>query len=317
MPRVIPFVGALFALLSLALFSGCGSSSATTPLPLITPPVRSVTPVGLKGARTLDPAEFKTVFFTSGPAVLFNILGTVDTRLQEINDATGTHACTTQTPVAYTLTPWAGQSIAMVAQCYRSVGTATATDPQFFMWGKDDAGKIYLWVAIGDGWIAAIVTASARRGTTSAATTYQIHAWYSVGVVNGFGAGSYGVAEIFADTANNVFEMSTAGKAMGYCGAQLRSDGTNVYATGSAEGAGVTCDATDETCVDATDLTTAATCTTAQKTFTLPALGRDNSNGLDPSTYPASSNVTLDGTSTDSVHFGDGPTTPPAGVTEF
>jgi hypothetical protein len=62
----------------------------------------------------------------------------------------------------------------------------------------------------------------------------------------------------------------------------------------------------------ASDLSTTDGCPTS---FTLPALGRRAGAGahdFGASTYPDSPNVTLDGTNTDSLHFG--PETPTAGV---
>jgi hypothetical protein len=110
--------------------------------------------------------------------------------------------------------------------------------------------------------------------------------------------------------------MSVAGIGFGFCGAQLRSDGTNVYATGS-EDMGATCQPVSSSCVLASDLATAGTCTSLM-TFTHPALGREAGMGATTfaaSLYPSPPNLTLDGTMNDDLHFG--PTAPTPGVASF
>jgi hypothetical protein len=109
--------------------------------------------------------------------------------------------------------------------------------------------------------------------------------------------------------------MTTAGLGEGYCGVQINSDGTSIYGEGSTD-MGAPCNAVDSLCVSA-DLTTTGTCTNLM-TFTLPAIGRKAGMGrsaFDASLYPATPNITLDGTATDSLTFG--PQAPTPGVPSF
>ena len=122
-----------------------------------------------------------------------------------------------------------------------------------------------------------------------------------MGIVNL--TGSHGVMQISADPAIHAFEMTAAGAGMGYCGAQYKSDGTNIYGTGSVD-MGATCGAIDTICVLASDATTTATCSAGEMTLSLPAIGRKayGSNGV--SLYPASANITLSADGNDDTLFG-------------
>jgi hypothetical protein len=78
---------------------------------------------------------------------------------------------------------------------------------------------------------------------------------------------------------------------------------------------GMTCAEPASLCVSASDLTMPGSCD-AISTFTLPALGRQAGAGahdFGASTYPDVPNITLDGTSTDSLGFGPAAPTPGAG----
>jgi hypothetical protein len=329
--------GIFLALGLLLSASGCGGSSGS--FPTITPPIQAVTPAGLKnsGFSGLRPAltgglsitQFKTDFFGTGPTVLFNITNSVDGRISFFNNNSTKSGCLSATPVAYTITP-AGQAspVTMYAQCYTTIPSGFTGDPGLILIGKNN-GVTYIWDANGAAWVAAIATPDGG--------SYDIHAWYSVGIGNGksgsnggqcgnagaFDDCSYGVAEIYTNAGTGAFEMAAAGIGVGYCGVQLASDGMNTYADGSA---GPVCAATDDLCVLSSDETTVVggrggICTpggSAAFTHTT-AIGIETGSG--PTTswgnspYPTVPNVVLNGTSTDSVHFG--PTTPPAGVAQF
>ena len=263
-------------------------------------------------------------------------------------------ACLGAVPVAYAITPApAGQPVTMYAQCYESLGTSAPGDPAFIEFGQN-GGSTYYYSAIGQSWMAAIVTplaaasdagadaadpaneqASADAGSTPA---YGVQAWSGVGYLNaatcgnmsGYDDCSYGVIDLLADPTTQTFEISVAGIGFGYCGAQLKSDGTSVFGTGSVDMAS-TCSAPETLCVAASDVTTPATCDASVTAFTLPALGRTSSVGPNaggpgvdagpdaawaPSGYPGgtSNTVVLDGTASDSLHFGPLSPTPDAGA---
>jgi hypothetical protein len=305
--------------------SACSKDSTTGNYPLISPPVKSAAPAGFQSrSRTLSTSEFSSRFFTTGPTSIFRILDSIDTRITDINSrvSSSTSGCYTATPVNYTLSIL-GSSVDMYAQCYEILSGATATDPKLLQWGKK-GDVFYLYEAVGAERVVAIATPI--TGTTN----YRVQAWIAVGFTNSTCAEgqwdtcSYGVIQVDADSDAATFEMTVAGMGFGYCGAQLKSDGTNVYATGSTD-MGSTCNAVDTLCVTAANVSTTGTCGSSLTTFALTPMGRKLASGSGAgvaavttwaaSLYPASANVTLDGTSTDDLHFGI--TTPTTGVLAF
>jgi len=303
---------------------GCAApgSGSSADLPLIEPPVHAAAPSGLNGGRsahhaaldaTLSASDFRDRFFNpmGGPTDVFRILQGVDDRLTEVNTA-GDSPCLAAAPTTYALAPF-GQSLTFAAQCYRAFGTTT---PASFMQFGATADATYLYVTGGATRVAARVA-----GTTDAPV---VDVWYGVGYTNAscgsdgtFDGCSYAVTQIHAEPAAHTFEMSVAGIGVGYCGAQLSSDGTALYGIGSPD-MGATCNTPATLCVDATDLTTPSTCD-AISTLTIPALGRDAGAGahvFGASQYPAMPNIRLDGTATDSLGFGPAET-PTAGVADF
>ncbi len=316
-------IGSLVVIVSLIATSGCGKSSAGAgTFPLVTPPVKAAAPAGLKTRnRVLDPADIRSRFFSAGPTNIFTILTNIDTRIGEINTRTTstTTGCTAQAPVAYTISPW-GQSVTMYASCYEIIGTPTAASPGLIQWGTKD-GAFYLYSAQGAARVAAIATPIA--GTSH----YTVKAWMGVGYTNAgtstctgsaWDGCSYGVLQIDANSNTNTFEMAVAGIGFGYCGAQLKSDGTNIWILGSADGVSGACQAQDNNCVLASDATTTGSCTPPLTTFSnTTAIGRAAISGTSISwaADPTNTNVTLNGSSSDALAFG--PTTATTGVASF
>jgi len=301
-----------------------GSDTGTVDLPLISPPVRSATPPALRPAArrmrhafapaVLQASELYERFFSgSGPTDLMTLLGEVDQRISEVNGSTS--PCMTQAPVSYTITPF-GQDIAMVAQCYRELGSSASGDPGFLQFGQQD-GTTSLYVAIGAARLAAIISPIA--GTTD----HQVHLWYGVGYLNATGCGStgtfddcsYGVTELTADASSDSFEMAVAGIGMGFCGVQFASDGTVLYGVGSGD-MGSTCRDRATLCVSAADLTPVDPSACESSVYHLPGLGRHGGAGahvFGTSQYPDVPNITLDGTTSDSLYFGPLEPTPGTG----
>lgn len=326
-PKHFAFSLAVSAVLSLPALSGCTKAGTGADLPLVTPPVKAAAPAGFqtRGGRALDSADIRSRFFTTGPTSVFAILTAIDDRISGINTqaATSTAACLSQTPVAYTITPW-GQTVTMYGQCYQNVGTPTAADPSLVQWGKKD-GVTYLYTAVGASRVAVIATPI--TGTSN----YTVQAWMGVGYTNSTcGAGSwdtcsYGVIQLEANSNTSTFEMVVAGMGFGYCGAQLKSDGTSVYLTGSTD-MGTTCNAIDTACVSSANISNAGTCGSTLTTFSLAALGRKTATGTNTGTVPIATwaatqypstpgTVTLNGTATDDLYFG--PLTATTGVGAF
>jgi len=238
---------------------------------------------------------------------------------------------------------YAAVGVEWIAAIVTPVGNAGATNDGGNAAGAgagDDGGNEAGASVTGDAGIDAVADAGTGSSVDAgSATAYTVHAWSSIGLTNatncgnmtGFDDCSYGVIELSADPSTQTFEMSVAGIGFGYCGAQIKSDGSVVFGAGSID-MGTTCDATGTLCIEASDLSTPATCDASIMSFALPAFGRVASTGPNaggpgaphdagatwgPSAYPGGSadTIVLDGTSTDSLRFG--PTAPSAGVTSF
>jgi hypothetical protein len=316
----------------------------------------------------LSADDIRSRFFTAGPTDIYNLLGAIDSRIAGYNaPAQGmAPACLNQAPVSFSIQPW-GESMPFYAQCYDQLMPSASGDPGLVLFGRS-GGRVYYYMAVGAGWIAAVLTpvqsspsdedASAPDADTDAgeadaqaadadtdagevdgaapAPIWQVHAWSGVGYLNANGCGSmngfddcsYGAIELTADASVGSFEMAVAGIGFGYCGAQLKSDGTLVYGIGSPD-MGTTCGAPDSFCATASDLSVPSVCSGAVTMFGIKPLGRVATTGPNAggpgapagsmwaaSEYPGSADqIVLNGTATDSLHFG--PTTPPAGVGSF
>src|SRR5262249_39790111 len=126
---------------------------------------------------------------------------------------------------------------------------------------------------------------------------------------------SYAITELHANPATKAFEMSVAGIGVGFCGVQFASDGTLLHGVGSTD-MGTTCNPAAILCASASDLADSdpSTSPTSQP----PALGRragPGAHSFGASCYPDVPNITLDGTTSDSLYFA--PLAPTAGVGNF
>ena len=305
-----------------------GSGGAFSAIPLIAPPVMSATPAGfnsmsLRSRREGEPngftaQAFRDRFFMGGPTDVQQLLTSIDDRIVEVNGfATAMpRACTDLEPVEYTLTPW-GQSEPFYAQCYRMMGTPTAVDPAFMQTGRKD-GVDYIYVAGGAARLAGRIRPI--EGTDG----FDVVLWYGVGYNNSESCGdppafdgcSYGVTQLHADSSTGQLEMAVAGIGVGFCGVRLTSDQITIYGEGSAD-MGASCNERAALCVDATDLETPGSCE-PPPALTLVAIGREAATGSHESgvtDYPDVPNIVLDGTVTDSLHFG--PEVPTEGAGDF
>jgi hypothetical protein len=297
MKRIVTW--SVFSTLAL-LGSSCGSSTTGNTIPLVEPPVSAATPSGLSGSRrsrALNVSEIQTRFFSAGPTKIQTLMSSIDSRISEINTRIGqsTRACLSNTAVAQNFTIF-GETVTGYFQCY-DLFSATAG----MMFGKKD-GVWYLYQNGG----AARSFASVRE-VTGQTGKYIVEAYVSVGQGNStdstscgsswFGC-SYGVIHLKANSADSTFEMTVAGTGMGFCGAQLRSDGTNLYVNGSTGNynGSWSCASADTNCVLAANSGSAGSCATADD-FTLTSLGITGQ-----STF--GTGVTANGSDTDSVHFG-------------
>jgi len=276
-------------------------------VPYVTPPVKAACPPSLKGtgsmgfeAQALDPSIIVDRFFnpTGGPTNLFDLLASVDSRVQGINDRWSQFSgCIGNTPTSYSLGTAFASSPTFYAQCAETWSGGSGFD-QFAQVGD----TTYLYVRGGDTIVAAQIVGNGTFGNV-----HSVRLWYSVGVQPPRN-GSHGVVMVYAEPGTPVFEMSVAGVGIGFCGAQLKSDGTVMNVTGSADGPG--CAPTDSACTSANDITTTATCNANVDSFSLPALGRKMYSTFAASAYPggALNTVTLTTTGNDDCFFG--PSTP-------
>ena len=293
------------AWLSVVTVLGCSSGDGLQ-LPHVTPPVRAALPPGLGGtaqgvAPLLDPSDIKGRFFTgNGPTDIYRILTGIDGRIDDINQRTGD--CTTQASVAYTVEAW-GQTLTAYAQCSTNLSAPGGIQPGFMEFGTAPDGATWINVTLAGSTVLAQLTPIADT-----AEQFAVHTWLTIPVntldcTDPFSRGSYGAVELTADESTKAFEMVVAGTGFGYCGAQLKSDATSVFFTGSVD-MGSTCNAIESTCGAASDVTMPATCGTSTTSFALPSIGRAAapSCSIGASQYPASGNtVDISGTATDTV----------------
>jgi len=260
-------------------------------IPFVTPPVLAACPPSLKSNLVLGGgAEYHTQtlssqgiidrFFnpTGGPTNIFDILHSVDDRIRSINDRISSFSgCMSNAPTAYSLgtSSWA-PSPTFYAQCSETWGAGSSV-PGFDQWGQQ-GDTTYLYVRGGDS-----ITAAALVGNGTFGNIASVTIWTSVGMgVTDRNNFSHCVVMVYAEPSNTIFEMSVAGSNIGYCGAQLKSDGVTMNVTGSADG----CAPTDSACTNANSINTPAVCSTAVNTFSLPALGRKAYSIWPASAYP-------------------------------
>lgn len=292
--------------------TGCSKDEGGTSagIPLTEPPVTKATPSGLKSTSlmlrrrgefsnfALDINEVKSRFFSSGPTQISELLKNIDTRIQEINtrSSESTHECLSATPVEQSITVM-GNTEKAYFQCYDVFGDNTGG----MLFGKN-SDTWYLYQNVGAQRSLAKVTP-----VSGASGEYTVEAWFSVGQSNTSGCSStwygcsYGVIHLKANSSTSAIEMTVAGTGFGYCGAHLKSEGTNLFIQGSSGGSsdGTTwsCQAADTSCTLASSLTTSGSCgDIGVSSFELTSLGVSASS--------VGSGITLNGTSSDHVHFG-------------
>jgi hypothetical protein len=288
---IVTGIGAI-GILAIGLGLGLGikkpsDQSGTGSLPLVKPPVQGATPPGLSGnssnqtthgmhfkVQTLSAQNIVDRFFNpeGGPTNLFQILTDVDSRIKGINDRIGQFPCMqTVAPVAYTLSTW-GTNETFYAQCSDNFQGSL-----FFDQWAIKSGVFYLFEYSGETSLAARV-----HNFNSTKLNISVDVWFSVGGINR--DGSHAVVQILAQPKEKIFEMTVAGAGIGYCGAQLKSDGVTLRIIGS-EDMGATCGAVDSACVSALSIITHKNCTAGVSTFALPAIGRTNFTGAGASQY--------------------------------
>jgi hypothetical protein len=274
-------------------------------LPLIKPIVQEAAPAGLQtGLVSTAVQGLSERFFNAagGPTSINRLLTDVDNVLTEINSRTADRerACQSVTPGEYSIRP-GGDAVKMYAQCYLVTNHVTAeSDGTFIQFGTKDK-TIYISRSAPEGQSAFIITPVDDKPTK-----YTLRAWFTVGLSNTpWDSGSYGVMNLTANSDTKTFEFTVAGIGLGYCGAQLKSDGNDIYAETSVD-MGTSCTAIESACAKATDISDSNTCSDDLKAFSLMPIGRIATQGstqaFGASQYPAAPNLTFDGSRTDLLH---------------
>jgi len=274
-------------------------------IPYVTPPVKAVVPQGYLTSSgfqpsTLDAADIQSRFFTTGPTYVFGILAAADSRISNINSNLHFYHCMRYQPTPFTLNVF-GVAVPFYSQCY-SYDSGSST--QFQQWAII-GDTSYLYYRGGETNLAAITT-------TYSNGTVDVEIWFSVGIINI--NGSRAGVRLLATPNTGDFEMTTGGSGIGYCGAQLKSNGIVLNVTGSTD-MGTTCNPTDSACLYTNDTTTPAICTPDVNTFTLTAMGREawtNAQGgfQAASAYPGGSENQIDCALDNSNSIDFGPETP-------
>jgi hypothetical protein len=290
---------AVVIIVTVVIFFLPGSRSGSLGLPLVEPPVRSSAPADLQkstagaaaaatGPRlsSISTQNMRERLFSPSPANVYTILGNVDMRIKEMNMRADQFPCINGTTyVNYTLSTWGDDPVVLRAQC------AERWIPHGFILVSLNADStMHLYDRSQEVAVAALVTMNMTNSTVE-----KVEVWYSVGLSSR--NGSAGVVHIVAQPNATRFELAVAGRGMGYCGAQMISDGTTVRLTGS-EDLGYTCVSTDTVCVSAANISVVVNCTEGVSKFALRPLGRqsyvDASNTtLDASYYPGGANNTV------------------------
>lgn len=240
-------------------------------------------------------------FFSSngGPTNIWQLVKNVDTKLKEYAGKSATSTCARGNPKSYDL-KWPGETVAIRGQCkegnnnplpyFRQVAFTNDTFEMYDVGGSYSSGRMS---------IQASKTKLKPDGTID-----SVDIWGSV--VHTDYSGSHGIFRVTAYPDTKKFEMTAAGTGLGFCGAHLISDGTNIYLKGSSD-MGQSCGAIYALCADATALTsvTVGSCTVSATNFKLPDIGRIGVSNIGTSAYPGGSgnNVKLDGADA-SVFFG-------------
>jgi hypothetical protein len=303
------------------------SSLSSFAVPLLTPPIKSSCPSALKSDLSLrrrrrlaelNTDTIKERFFNpdGGPTNLFDILASVDDRLQELNSRMSSfEECMQDVPVSYSFNV-SGESLTFYAQCSDVLNEGTGSST-----GAAESSSFMQWAFYNNTWylyerVGQAIVASQLRVDTSAPNptapddddgsgVQNIHVWYSVGITSR--TGSHAVAHVYSNPAAEVFEMTAAGVGIGYCGVQFRSSEGLFKATGSADVVGYTCEATDSACKEADNFDVTSACG-SMSNFSLPKLGRQAyADGTwEASLYPGVSEntVTLANSGVDDAFFG-------------
>ena len=276
------------------LISGCGSKSSanSATIPNALPIIQATIPANFKSSSTAlfiakkdlhalgqvhlladaNVTELKSRLFSPGPTDFQYRLKSIDSRLDQLEtnagDCVSAEAKEWSVPVGTS-----GISLSkMYFQCYTSATGPEVSDYKIYF-GKKDGYWYLAELQINDNFESSdgeSPTMGVLAKIADDSTTVEA---YQISVEKVLGSYYATVTQILANKTTSVFEVSTASSAttsqvlspganmtgLG-CGVQMKTDGINVYATGSFSQA-PTCASSASPCVLASDITTAGTCT--------------------------------------------------------
>ncbi len=289
---------------AMALLSACGGSALDIPDAL--PIVQSTLPTSLKDSTdallmmnrsSSKPAmnafavdsnitELKSRLFSAGPTDFQDRLSSIDSRLNELEergaDCADKDAKAWTVPVGSTGIPLT----TMYFQCYDSVTGPGVSDYKIYF-GKKDGYWYLAELQINDNFTSGTdgepPTMAVLSKVADDATSVEA---YQITVENNAGSYYATITQILADKTAGTFEVSTASSAtdgqvlspganmtgLG-CGVQMKTDGTNIYGSGSFSQAS-TCAAAATPCVLASNFDSAGASCSGINSFSSLAMTR-------------------------------------------
>jgi len=294
-------------------------------VPPLKPPVQKAAPEGFKitNRRVLQTdfsfhGQVKDRFFKSvGPSSIYPLLDRVDGRTRELNQrstAIEGKECLFEDAIEVDVPGWPGETLTMWAQCYEQL-----SETLFMMFGIRN-NTVYLYEK--DEMVT--ILAYADLSETNVTTFSKVDIYFAVGgAYESNQTGSRGLMHLEALPEENQIQASMAGIGMGFCGVELFSDGDKIKISGSQDGVGGACNATETICIsgDLEVLYTGGECD--ELTNTLGNLGRKNStdfsgdldiSGWAASEFPGGNLNNVEISDVVNTHVNFGPSTPPSAM---
>jgi len=288
----------LFAAAAMALLSACGSDKLDIPNAL--PIVQATLPTSLessaaalmitKNSSTLERAslasdiqlmsisELKTRLFSPGPTDFQYRLKSIDSRLDEMEERAG--SCADKEAQAWTV-PVGTTGIPLTTMYFQCYDTATGPEVSDYKiyFGKKDGFWYLAELQINDNFENSDGESPTMGVLAKIAEDSSTVEAYQISVEKVASTYYSTITQILANKNTGVFEVSSASSAgtgqylspganftgLG-CGVRMKTDSTNVYATGAFSQ--TTCGTTSSPCVLASDLSTTGSCGSLSSSLT-------------------------------------------------
>ena len=272
---------AAYAVTSRALAAGTGSrASGLDAAGGATSPPSPGGPGAMAGAANLATAVQDRLYMP-GPTEILRILSEIDGRTAGLDADTGRHPCLTSTPVPLTYALPGGRSFTVQLQCLQAFGDGsgwiafgfdTALAVPAGQGGADGSGAGGASPPVGVGDVAAAAGAfylvegqpSGMGGAYRLdRASNSVEGWITVADRIAI-SNSQVIMHLATDHPNGLLELTFAGSGVGFCGAHLKTNATNLFIEGKTNGAappgtalppgGQYCDADRSGCFALTDL---------------------------------------------------------------